>query len=249
MGDICFGVSSRWWKEEHDEHHAITNTYDTDLKTITDKQACEDFWCQNEKVTAFFRAFYHPFIIRFQHYLTLPLCVLFGRVGIMIDCWIWEIVAKKWINVFGLVIHWAWVIYLSKCHDNWLGYYLIMSFYQGSLATQLQSNHITKPFVDIKDIKYHSYAKRMVEVNVNFKCSRWMDWWYGGLHFHNEHHVFPKMPRYNLRLISYDMKKLMKECDVEYHYDYLTNIWCNLFHHLKRVGKIWIEETNKEKMI
>lgn len=48
-GDVIFGVSSRWWKEEHDEHHAITNTFSKEKKTVTDRQACEEFWCQSDE--------------------------------------------------------------------------------------------------------------------------------------------------------------------------------------------------------
>ena len=71
-GDVCFGVSSRWWREEHDIHHAVTNSFDAETNTVNDLQACEDFWCQSDKIIGFFRLFYHPLVIRIQHYITLP---------------------------------------------------------------------------------------------------------------------------------------------------------------------------------
>ena len=71
-GDVIFGVSTRWWKEEHDEHHSVTNTFDKVKKTFCDRQACEYFWCQSESIVGFFRGFYHPIVIRLQHYLALP---------------------------------------------------------------------------------------------------------------------------------------------------------------------------------
>ena len=91
-------------------------------------------------------------------------------------------------------------------------------------------------FTKITDAPHESWAKRQTEVNINLKCSRWFDWWFGGLHFHIEHHVFPRMPRYNLRLISKDIKALMKDHGVFYDYQYLWNIVYNIYYHLKKVA-------------
>ena len=57
-------------------------------------------------------------------------------------------------------------------------------------------------------------------MNVNYKTSRWFDWFFGGLHFHNEHHAMPCMPRHNLRTISFDIKALMKKHNVPYEYEW-----------------------------
>ena len=241
--DVIFGVSSRWWKFEHNEHHALTNAFDAEKKVVCDLQACEDFWCQSEKTVAFFRAFYHPVVIRFQHYLTLPLCLFVGRIGIMVDCWIAsELLNWHWKNLIGIVLHWTWVIYLCRLQNQpWL-FYFVFSCYQGTLALQLVSNHIMTPFEDIKEIKYMNFGKRMTEVTVNLKTSRWFDWFFGGLHFHIEHHVFAKMPRNTLRLVNFDIKKMMKDNGVEYRYEYIWNVFISVNQHLKKISKVWLED-------
>lgn len=49
-GDVIFGVSSRWWREEHNDHHGIPNVYSESEQNIIDPQANEDFWSQSDKV-------------------------------------------------------------------------------------------------------------------------------------------------------------------------------------------------------
>ena len=134
-----------------------------------------------------------------------------------------------------------WVFYLFSYLDHPFIAYFITSVTQGMLALQLIGNHYWKPFVEVYDAKYCSFPQRQVEVNVNYKCSRWIDWHYGGLHFHNEHHAFPCMPRYHLRLIAPDLKKLMKKHGVEYEYDWFTNVLWNMNGHLKKVAKMYRE--------
>jgi len=248
--DVVFGVSSRWWKEEHDDHHALTNAFSAEKKVIYDLQACEDFWCQSEKTIAFFRAFYHPWVIRFQHYLTLPLCFFMGRNGIMVDCWISsELINWHWKNLIGIVMHWTWVIYLCKSQNSpWL-FYFLFSTYQGTLALQLVSNHIMEPFEDVKDVKYMNFGQRMTEVTTNLKTSRWFDWFFGGLHFHIEHHVFAKMPRNSLRLVNFDIKNMMKDFGVEYRYDWIWNVFMKINKHLEKVSKVWLDNYYNNKKL
>lgn len=124
-----------------------------------------------------------------------------------------------------------------------------MSTYQGSLALQLISNHYYKPFDEINEAKYKSFPKRQVEVNVNLTSPRWLDWFYGGLHFHIEHHCFPTMPRYNLRLVSKDIKKLMKENAIDYDHHYLPYVLYKVCSHLKEVRNQYISDYRNKKNI
>jgi hypothetical protein len=57
------------------------------------------------------------------------------------------------------------------------------------------------------------------------------------------------MPRYNLRVINYDMKKFMKEFDILYEYKWLWMVFGEMNAHLKKIGKVWIADYNKTKKI
>ena len=43
-----------------------------------------------------------------------------------------------------------------------------------------------------------------------------MDWWYGGLQYQIEHHLFPRAPRHNLRKIVNRVRPFCKKHGVPY---------------------------------
>ena len=43
-----------------------------------------------------------------------------------------------------------------------------------------------------------------------------MDWWYGGLQYQIEHHLFPRAPRHNLRKIRNRVRPFCKKHGVPY---------------------------------
>lgn len=240
-GDVIFGVSYRWWYIEHNQHHAMPNTYSEEHGKNIDPQASEDIWVQADEIFGYFKAFYHPFLIPYQHIICYPMALFVGKFGIMVDCWIPQILERRYKHIFGLILHWTYILTLCHLMENSWKFYFTLHTYFGILTIQLITNHIAKPFREIEESKEMSFPKRQVEVNANFRCSRWLDWFFGGLHFHNEHHVFPRMPRYNLRLISYDIKKYMKDFDVPYDVDWFFNLVWKSVLHLREKGKLYVE--------
>ena len=135
-GDLTFGVSSKWWKDEHEIHHSIPNVYDPSIPTISDPQAFEDIWRQDKKVLNIVEHFYQPFVFKYQHYLSLPLVIILGRYGIIVDCWIDQLKKKRWRNLLGFVLHWCWVITLMRWQTNYMLFYFTFNNYQGLLSLQ-----------------------------------------------------------------------------------------------------------------
>ena len=82
---------------------------------------------------------------------------------------------------------------------------------------------------------------------MNYKCSRWFDWFSGGLHFHNEHHTMPCMPRQNLRFISYDIKALMKKHEVAYEYDWLPKVLKQTVFHFGELAVTYRKDQEKRR--
>lgn len=61
------------------------------------------------------------------------------------------------------------------------------------------------------------YVECHTQVCVNIECPRWLDWWWGGLQFHNEHHAFPRMGREFLREASKETREWLNRNGVVYH--------------------------------
>lgn len=50
----------------------------------------------------------------------------------------------------------------------------------------------------------------------NISCPQWLDWFHGGLQFQIEHHIWPRLPRHNLREAKQLVKPYCKRNDINY---------------------------------
>lgn len=51
---------------------------------------------------------------------------------------------------------------------------------------------------------------------MDIKCPPYLDWFHGGLQFQAEHHLWPRLPRHELRYAQILVKEYCKENDVVY---------------------------------
>jgi len=47
-------------------------------------------------------------------------------------------------------------------------------------------------------------------------CPKWLDFIHGGLQFQAVHHLFPRVPRHNLRALQVHVKEFCKETGIKY---------------------------------
>lgn len=60
---------------------------------------------------------------------------------------------------------------------------------------------------------------------MDVECPEWMDWFHGGLQFQTIHHLFPRMPKHNLRTAS---KRVQAWCaEVGERYEIYGFVECN----------------------
>lgn len=60
------------------------------------------------------------------------------------------------------------------------------------------------------------FLRRQVLSSRNLHGSLLLDYFYGGLNYQIEHHLFPSMPRWNLRLAQPIVREFCKEHDIPY---------------------------------
>ncbi|XP_002131801.2 uncharacterized protein LOC100181774 [Ciona intestinalis] len=215
FGTFCFGISARWWKDEHIIHHSFTNTvcYETGF---VDPQAHEDVWAQNEKLFPWHKDRFSAYLVKIQHFLFFPLAVCAGRIGITVDSLLKENRRDVWVAWFG---HVCWVAILLSQFSTIGGaasVYITAALIQGVLHIQLILNHYCKRFYTKEEHHSMDYYRAMIEANLNITCPVWMDWFHGGLNFHHEHHCFPRLPRNRMREVSAMIKKICKKHAVFY---------------------------------
>ena len=171
----------------------------------------------------------HAIVYEHQWWSVIALPFFLSKWGLLAKSY--EEAPARAIDKFGGFIH-LLGIYLFFRHLDypWLTLF-VAGCWQGVLGWQLWGNHFMKPLVDIEEQKYLSWPKRQVEVNVNYKTSRWFDWFFGGMQFHMEHHAWPCMPRNRLRLVSKDLRALYKKHGCDYDFDWFHIVLLRLARH------------------
>jgi delta8-fatty-acid desaturase len=61
-----------------------------------------------------------------------------------------------------------------------------------------------------------SFASRQLRTTMDVICSPAIEFFHGGLNLQVTHHLFPRIPRHNLRKASLLVKEFCKEQELEY---------------------------------
>jgi len=61
-----------------------------------------------------------------------------------------------------------------------------------------------------------SFAMRQLRTTMDVACPAWLDFVHGGLQFQAVHHLFPRVPRHNLRRLQTLVREFADETGIEY---------------------------------
>lgn len=225
-GNCLTGISMAWWKWTHNAHHVACNSldYDPDLQhlpmmavsTELFKSLTSRFYGRKlvfDSVARFFVSHQHltfyPVMVvaRFNLYLQTFL-LLFSR----------RRVPDRAINILGILVFWTWFPLLVMRLPNWNERFLFVlaSFCVSSIQhVQFCLNHFAAD-VYVGAPKGNDWFQKQTSGTIDISCSSWMDWFFGGLQFQLEHHLFPRMPRCQLRNISPIVQELCKKHNLPY---------------------------------
>jgi len=110
---------------------------------------------------------------------------------------------------------------VTQCLGSWqemVAYLLLSHGVAGLLHIQITLSHFAED-------TYHGNAynddtdewfRMQCKTTLNVDCPEWMDWFHGGLQFQIEHHLYPRLPRHNLRECRKLVKELCQKYSVEY---------------------------------
>eukprot|EP00163_Fabomonas_tropica_P014815 TRINITY_DN2692_c0_g1_i2.p1 TRINITY_DN2692_c0_g1~~TRINITY_DN2692_c0_g1_i2.p1 ORF type:complete len:182 (+),score=37.45 TRINITY_DN2692_c0_g1_i2:1028-1573(+) len=171
-----------------------------------------------------------------QHITFLPMLVLLGRPAILVDSMKDERKLTNWI-AFGLSV--AWTLALVSFLPDWYEMFVflvIASSGEGILHIQLLISHYSKPFVEKENTHNKNFFAWQLTVNQNISNEWYTDWFHGGLNFHLEHHLFPRLPRHHYREASMRIKDICKRHGLPYDTKpFFDTVWLTLVH-LKNVS-------------
>jgi fatty acid desaturase len=102
------------------------------------------------------------------------------------------------------------------------------------LGAAFAPNHKGMPILDADD--HSDFLRRQVLTSRNVRGGRLVDLALGGLNYQIEHHLFPSMPRPNLRLAQPIIRRFCHQHGLTYAETSLTDSYAQTLRHLHSVG-------------
>jgi fatty acid desaturase len=234
LASLAVGLGYSWWLDNHNRHHAHPNT---DVKDPDANYGALAFTTGQ----AGGRGRFARFAYRYQAYFFFPLFLL-SAVGLHVDsaryligrrgrgrAWERLLFAAHVVGYFAVVF---WVLSPVKAvvfilvHQGLVGVYLGVSF---------APNHKGMPMLDADD--EGDFLHRQVLTSRNIRGGPLVDLVLGGLNYQIEHHLFPSMPRPNLRHSQQIIHQFCREHGLPYTQTSLLDSYAQTVRYLNAVGR------------
>jgi fatty acid desaturase len=232
-GNLGTGISYGWWSGKHNRHHAHPNTEGADPDIAIGVLAFSGARAQGGRGV-------QRLIFRYQAYLLVPMLFLeavslhassirtvTGR-GCRHRAWEAALLGAHFTAYLGLVfliLPPGKAVVFILVQQGLLGFYLGCSF---------APNHKGMPILAASDKT--DFLRRQVLTSRNV-CGGWLtDFALGGLNYQIEHHLFPSMPRPNLRRAQELVAAFCADRGVTYTQTSLLGSYAQALGHLASVG-------------
>ncbi|KIX00691.1 uncharacterized protein Z518_09756 [Rhinocladiella mackenziei CBS 650.93] len=231
--DFLGGLSVGWWKRNHNVHHIVTNSpeHDPDIEHMP-------FFAISTRFFNSLRSTYYDRVMDFdavarwaiskQHWLYYPLLTL-GRFNLYRLSWEYLLLGQapkkgpawwhRWLEILGHVVYWTWfgygVVYKSipNAWDRFV-FVMVSHMVTAPLHVQITLSHFA---MSTSDMGVHeSFPQKMLRTTMDVDCPTWLDFFHGGLQFQVVHHLYPRIPRHNLRQAQGYVKEFCKETGIPY---------------------------------
>ena len=234
LGTGLGGVSLGWWNTKHTKHHQAPNQIGKDpdiTPSVVHFYPSADQ--PRSKVTAFFRDrqgwwFFPLLIVEALHLHAQSVHTVATRRGMK----------RRWIEAGLLAVRLGaypavlFVFLPWGIATAFLGVQLAATgLYLGSAFS---ASHIGMPTVP-RDSKI-DFLRRQVLMSRNVSGGRTASLAMGGLNYQIEHHLFPAMPRSNLRKARPIVQAFCADHAIDYHEIPIHRAWATVARHLNRVG-------------
>ncbi|AXB41366.1 fatty acid desaturase family protein [Amycolatopsis albispora] len=227
------GISYRWWVGKHNRHHANPNHEDDDPDI--DIPALAFSQDQARRKRGVFRwVAKHQAVLFFPLLLTEAVMLRIASVQAVLRR---EVASARseavllgahivgYLTAVFLVLSPLKAVLFIAVHQGLMGVYLGCAF---------APNHKGMP-MPARGEKL-DFLRKQVTTSRNVAGGRWVDFLLGGLNHQIEHHLFPTMPRPNLRRARAIVRDFCDRHGIEYVQCGLIRSYAWVLHHLHAVG-------------
>ncbi|KAF7784649.1 hypothetical protein Agabi119p4_814 [Agaricus bisporus var. burnettii] len=234
IADFIGGLSIGWWVDNHNIHHLVTNhpSHDPDIEHlpffVISPNFASSLWSSYYKRVMHFDRF-AKIVIAVQHKL-FYIVMAFARFNLYALSYgfLWKKATDMkrrtrggrwafWLEVIGLVFFWSWfgaVLYGCGSWQKALLYLVVSHVVTSPLHVQIVLSHFSMSTADLGPTE--SFPHRQLRTSSDVICSESISMIHGGLHLQVTHHLFPRLPRHNLKRASKLVKEFAKEQGLTY---------------------------------
>ena len=233
IADFLGGLSLGWWKRNHNVHHIVTNSpeHDPDIEHMPFFAISHRFF-ESLRSTYYDRIMtydlFAKFVIRYQQYLYYPVLTL-GRFNLYRLSWEYLLLGLgpkkgpawwyRWLELGGQVFFWAWfgygVVYKSiPTVGGRILFVMVSHMVTAPLHVQITLSHFAMSTADLGINE--SFPQKMLRTTMDVDCPEWLDFFHGGLQFQAVHHLYPRIPRHNLRRTQKLVQEFCHEVGIPY---------------------------------
>ncbi|KAF8213113.1 delta 8-sphingoloid desaturase protein [Mycena galopus ATCC 62051] len=233
IADWIGGLSIGWWVNNHNVHHLVPNhpTHDPDIEHLPfiaiSPVFFDSIWSSYYKRTLHFDRF-AKFFVALQHRL-FYVVLLLARFNLYANSypfilkqafdtkrarggrWAWAL------EVAGIVFFWCWFGRVLAGTGSWRGglmYLLVSHVAAAPVHIQIVLSHFSMSTADLGPTE--SFAARQLRTTTDVICPDSIGFIHGGLQLQVTHHLFPRLPRHNLKAASVLVKEFAKEQGLTY---------------------------------
>lgn len=233
IADFIGGLSVGWWKRNHNVHHIVTNSpeHDPDIEHLP-------FFAISTRFFSSLRSSYYDRVMKFdafakwliakQDWLYYPI-MAFGRFNLYRLSWEYLLLGQapkkgpawwhRYLEMVGHVFFWTWFGYLvlyKSIPTGWDRFVFVMVSHviTAPLHVQITLSHFAMSTADMGT--HESFPQKMLRTTMDVDCPTWLDFFHGGLQFQAVHHLYPRIPRHNLREAQKYVKEFCAETKIPY---------------------------------
>ena len=210
FGNTLGGISLGWWKHSHYVHHATPNDFekDPDIQHLP-------VIAVDRKMLGFYSSFHEKnfaltplakFLVAHQVYLFYPVMTV-ARFNLYAQSLMWSLSKGSWLDLLTLLAFYVWFLIFAFSGPSPLMYIYVSHAVTALLHVQICISHFAEEVLS----EHLDWVDRQSLTTIDVDCSPALDWFHGGLQFQLEHHLFPLLPRENLRKASEMLEGFYKQ--------------------------------------
>lgn len=232
-GPLLLGMSFGWWIDKHNEHHSHPNEQDVDpdidfpFIAFSEQDALEKQGLFRWMVK--YQAYLFPFLVMFESF-----SLRFGSIEFL--------ATRPWkyrlAEVSLMILHFVWFFWLVFAALPVGTAVLFIAVQQALFGLYLASvfapNH--KGMLIVEENMNLDFMLKQILTARNVKSHPITDYWYGGLNFQIEHHLFPTMAENQLREAQVIIKQFCAEHRIPYYETSVARSYVEILQYLHDIG-------------